>query len=152
MAGDGLSPGAVAAQQLGEGTSQRDYPGVLAIAGDMPQASEQAIAFGAHPGQRLPGVVQGRGRLQGAWYSGRRAGAGLTGQAFLGQGGSVLVIIQQPPQRLLPARVSDCMVAGIAAQQIMHAVPAVPALGQQPLPVQAIQQPPGPTSASAAAA
>jgi hypothetical protein len=35
------------------------------------------------------------------------------------------------------------VVAGVAAQQVMHAVPAVADLGQQSLPVQPVQQPGG---------
>jgi hypothetical protein len=54
MPGDGLGPVAVAPQQPGQGAGQRDDPGVLAGAGGVIQAGEQADALG---GPALAGVT-----------------------------------------------------------------------------------------------
>ena len=62
VAGDGLGPRAVAPQQPGQAGGQRDDPGVLAGAGGVVQAGEQAGALGAGPGQRLLPVGQGGNR------------------------------------------------------------------------------------------
>ena len=58
-------------------------------------------------------------------------------------GGGVLVVVQQPVQRLVAVSggVGGGAVLGVAADQVVHAVPAVAGLGQQALAVQGIQQP-----------
>ena len=65
VAGDGLGPGAVAAQQRGKAGGEGDDPGVLAGAGGVVEAGEQVGALGPGPGQRLLMVGQGgnRGRM-----------------------------------------------------------------------------------------
>ena len=74
---------------------------MLAGGGGVVQAGEQAGAVGACPCQRLAVVIQVRDRGQPAGAAGGGAGPGLAGQAGLGEGGGVLVVVQQPVQRLL---------------------------------------------------
>src|ERR1700678_3944931 len=53
VAGDGLSPGAIAPQEPGDAGGQSDDPCVLAGIGSVIQAGEQAGALGPGPRQRL---------------------------------------------------------------------------------------------------
>ena len=85
-------------------------------------------------------VLQVQGGEQPCRGGGRRAGLGIEADQGVGAGGCVLVVVQQPLHRLLAAGQAGGTVAGIAAQQVMHTVPAVASLGQQPLPVQPVQQ------------
>ena len=72
MAGDGLGPRAVLAQQGREAGGEGDNAGVLARSRGVVQAGEQADPLGPGPGQRLRAVEQIRDR-------GRRGQRGLDG-------------------------------------------------------------------------
>ena len=96
VAGDGVGPGAVVPQEPGEAGGQGDDPGVLAGAGGVVQAGEQAGPLGAGPGQRLLPVGQAGNRGRDRAVRGGRGGAGLAGDEGVGAGGGVLVVIQQP--------------------------------------------------------
>ena len=78
--GDGVGPRAVAPQQPGEAGGQSDDPGVLAGAGGVVQAGEQAGALGAGPGQRL--LPAGQARNRGRDRAVRGAGAGRVWRAM----------------------------------------------------------------------
>ena len=70
------------------------------------------------------------------------AGAGLAGQQGVGQGGGVLVVIQQPGGRLVPVTVwvqAAGQGPGVGADQVVHPVPALGRLGEQVLVVQGLQ-------------
>ncbi|HMH93456.1 MAG TPA: hypothetical protein VK586_20545, partial [Streptosporangiaceae bacterium] len=65
----------------------------------------------------------------------------MPGQLGLGAGRGVLVVVQHPAKRrgALGGRVGGGPVGGVAADQVVHAVPAVPGLDEQPLAVQHVQ-------------
>jgi transposase len=69
------------------------------------------------------------------------AALGLLDQVRLGKRGGVLVVIQEPFQRLATGggRVGGCAVRGVAADQVVHAVPAAADLGEQALAIQEVQ-------------
>jgi hypothetical protein len=76
---------------------------VLVLARGVIEAGEQAGAFGAGPGQLLPGVRQPRGGRRSCRRCNRGrggGGAGLAGQEGVGAGGGLGVVVQQPPHRL----------------------------------------------------
>ena len=142
MAGEGLGPRAVVAQQAGQARGEGDDAGVLAGSGGVVQAGEQVGALGPDPGQGLLAVGQGGNR--GRPGAGRRggAGAGLAGQQGVGEGGGVLVVIQQPGGGLVPVTVrvqAAGQGAGVLADQVVQPVPALGRLGQQVLVVQGLQ-------------
>ena len=76
-----------------------------------------------------------------------RPGAGLVrarcASPGLSDGGSVLIVVQQPIERLLAIAngVSGGAVADVAADQVVHVIPAVDRLSQQALAVQDVQVP-----------
>ena len=109
------------------------------------QASRLARSARAHASAcGAIGQVGNRGRR---CWRGRpgRGGPGLAGQAGLGDGGGVLVVVQQVPQRLVAVGggVGGGEVPGVAADEVVHAVAAVAGLGQQALAVQGVQLPGG---------
>ena len=65
------------------------------------------------------------------------------GQPGLSEGSGVLVVVQQPIQRLFAIGngVIGGAVADVAADQVVHAIPAVARLGQESLAVQDVQVP-----------
>ena len=142
MTGDGVGPGAVISQQSGQAGGQANHPGMLAGPGGMVQAGEQVRAFGPGPRQRPGAVRQIRDRDRRRGERGRgRPGPGLAGQPGLGDGGGVLVIIQQVLQPLvsLGGGVGGSQGPGVLAEQVVQPVPAAGRLGEQVLVVQGRQ-------------
>jgi hypothetical protein len=60
VAGDGIGPGTVDAEQTGKPGSEGDDTGLVAGAADVVEAIEQVGPLCPEPGQRLDLVVQGR--------------------------------------------------------------------------------------------
>src|ERR1700678_3725689 len=140
--GDGLSPGAVAPQQAGERSGEGGNPGVLAGAGGVVQAGQQAGAFGAGQGQRVLAVGQGGNRGRDRAVRGGGAGAGLAGDEGVGAGGGLLVVIQQPGGGLVPVTAgvqAPGEGAGVFADQVVQPVPALGRLGEQVLVIQRLK-------------
>ncbi len=68
--------------------------------------------------------------------------AGLAGEEGVGEGGGVLVVIQQPGGGQLPVTVRVKPIgegAGVLADQVVQPVPALGQLGEQVLVVQGLQ-------------
>ena len=142
MAGDGLSPRAVVAQQGGDAGGEGDNTGVLAGSGGVVQAGQQAGAFGPGPGQRLLGAGQAGNR--GRYRADHRGGgsAGLAGKEVVGEGRGVLVVIQQPDGGpvLVIFRVKPIGEGtGMLADEVVQPVPARGRLDEQVPVIQGLQ-------------
>src|ERR1700678_1593840 len=91
VAGDGLSPGAIAPQEPGDAGGKSDDPCVLAGIGSVIQAGEQAGALGTGPRQRLLTAGQGGNRRRDRAVRGD--GACLACEQGVGAGGGILVVV-----------------------------------------------------------
>ena len=142
MAGDGLSPRAVAPQQVGQVGGQGDDPVVLAGPDGVAEAGDQIGSFGPGPGQSPRAVRQAGNRGRYRADRGGRARPGLAGDEGVGAGGGVLVVIQQPGGRTFPVLVrvqGASQGAGVLTDQVVQPVPARDWLGQKVLVVQGLQ-------------
>ena len=105
------------------------------------QASRLARSARAHASAR--GRSGRSGTAAGGEVSGGRGGPGpgLAGQAGLGEGGGVLVVVQEPAQGgvSLGGGVGGGQGPGVLADQVVQPVPAAGGLGEQVLVVQGRQ-------------
>jgi hypothetical protein len=102
---------------------ESDDPGVLAGSGGVVQAGQQVGALGPGPSQGVFTVGQsGHRSWPGADGQGW-TGAGVTGDAGVGEGGCVLVVVQQPGDGLVPVTIR-VKAAGqgvrVLADQVVH--------------------------------
>src|SRR6185437_760267 len=135
MVASSLGPGTILPQERCHGGGKRDHPGVLASAGDVIQASTQIGPLGPGPGQCQLSVPQVWDSVRGARQLASPGGGPVLGKLALGDGGGVLVVVQQEIQRSLAV---SCTLGGteilrVPADKVMHAVPAVASLDQQAL-------------------
>ncbi len=124
---------------------------MLPGAGGVVEAGEQAGAVGPSPRQCLLLVSQDGNRGRNRAAHGGRAGACLAGQVGVSAGGGVLVVIQQPGNRVsVLLRVNAVgQGAGVLADEVVRPVAALGRLAQQVLVVKGLQAPAGGGQATA---